>query len=168
MTIESHLDQMTDKALSSLIRHYLSELGNRFEESPASSTFHHNWKGGLRQHIEEVLDIGNDIICACSLDDVDIDHFTAAAILHDLGKVGTYYYDREQKRYMKYYGVRGDHSIAPLIWFLKNGYKLPETISLAVLGHMGGWSKTSIYPDTMLATVLASADMISSRLEAKR
>jgi len=60
---------------------------------------------------------------------------------------------------------RIDHSLVPIMDFHKiTGVSLPEDVQIAILSHMGGWSKTSVFPNDMLSTIIHCADMISSRL----
>jgi len=141
------------------------EYWDSMSKAPASRSFHHAYTGGLLNHIIEVCWIGERIIDACSLD-VNKDHYFAAALLHDIGKAKLYRKNDEGKWEHVPQEKRLDHSLKPILEFtIKTGVCLPEEVQVAILGHMGGWSQTSVFPDDMLSTVLHCADMISSRLD---
>jgi len=144
---------------------YIDELGPRFYTSPASRHFHHSYEGGLVKHTKEVCELGLKMIENLKLD-VDKDLYLMAALLHDAGKVGLYeknergdYVHTERKKRM-------DHSLKPIMDFAeKTRVYLPESVKISILSHMGGFSKTSVYPDDLMSTLLHCADMISSRLD---
>lgn len=63
----------------------------RYEECPASTSGHHAELGGLLRHTCEVAAIGRAIARTCS---ADADLVFAGALLHDLGKLEAYRWDR--------------------------------------------------------------------------
>jgi len=166
MNLNSEIEMIENDDIREAIRKYIGCLGEELLLSPASRSLHHNYEGGLVKHTKEVVEIGLKIIRTCNLN-VNIDEYVVSAIIHDLGKVGIYYYDKKESKWKrKAPDIQIDHSLVPILEFPeKTGFLLSRPIQVAVLGHMGGWSKTSVYPDTLLGAVLHSADLISSRIE---
>ncbi len=56
-----------------------------FRRTPAAKTLHHNYIGGLLQHIVELVALARDV--AKHFPSVDLDLLTVGAFLHDIGKV---------------------------------------------------------------------------------
>jgi 3'-5' exoribonuclease len=91
-------DEMTAElkaAASSLSNPYLRQLLDAFlddpafmesfKRTPAAKTLHHNYIGGLLEHINELVALARDV--AKHFPTVDVDLLTAGAFLHDIGKV---------------------------------------------------------------------------------
>lgn len=148
---------------------YLEINSVRLNTSPASITHHHNWKGGLLQHTCEVHDLA--VAQAINVRNrdrpIDMDSIRASTILHDLGKMFLY---EESKEYAGkfYYKLKNppDHAVMVIASFQEvTRYALPKNIHLNILSHEGGWSRTGVFPDTLEASIVASADLVSSRLD---
>jgi len=60
---------------------------------PAAVAVHHHYQGGLVIHTAEVLKIAKAMAEAINPEIVDVDVVCAAATLHDIGKMETYYLD---------------------------------------------------------------------------
>lgn len=56
-----------------------------FKRTPAAKTLHHNYIGGLLEHVLELMSLAKDV--ARHFPSVDRDLVTAGAFLHDIGKV---------------------------------------------------------------------------------
>jgi 3'-5' exoribonuclease len=56
-----------------------------FKRTPAAKTLHHNYIGGLLEHIVELVALARDV--AKHFPSVDVDLLTVGAFLHDIGKV---------------------------------------------------------------------------------
>ncbi len=56
-----------------------------FKRAPAAKTLHHNYIGGLLEHIVELVALARDV--AKHFPSVDLDLLTVGAFLHDVGKV---------------------------------------------------------------------------------
>jgi 3'-5' exoribonuclease len=67
------------------------EFRTRFESCPASIAGHHAAIGGLLKHVCEVATIGRAIARTCH---ADRDLVLAGALLHDIGKLESYRWDR--------------------------------------------------------------------------
>ena len=56
-----------------------------FKRTPAAKTLHHNYIGGLLEHVVELVALARDV--ARHFPSVDLDLLTVGAFLHDIGKV---------------------------------------------------------------------------------
>jgi 3'-5' exoribonuclease len=56
-----------------------------FKRVPAAKTLHHNYIGGLLEHVVELVKLSRDV--AKHFPSVDLDLLTVGAFLHDIGKV---------------------------------------------------------------------------------
>jgi hypothetical protein len=161
------LDRIEDKELRYGCLSYLERHQDKFTKWPASIGHHGREHCGLMKHTWEVmkmsLAIANSVIYP-----VNKDHLIASAFLHDFGKIEDYepnpQFPLTEFRYVTPRGA--DHSIFPIIDYpLVTGKALPREVCNAILSHMGGWSKTSVFPETHLEGILCAADLISTRTE---
>ena len=56
-----------------------------FKRTPAAKTLHHNYIGGLLEHVVELVALSRDV--AKHFPSIDMDLLTVGAFLHDIGKV---------------------------------------------------------------------------------
>jgi len=56
-----------------------------FRRTPAAKTLHHNYIGGLLEHVVELVALSRDV--ARHFPSIDLDLLTVGAFLHDIGKV---------------------------------------------------------------------------------
>jgi len=68
-----------------------ADFRHRYGACPASTTGHHAELGGLLRHTCEVASIGRSIAAACG---ADRELVIAGALLHDIGKLEAYVWDR--------------------------------------------------------------------------
>ena len=169
MDLTERMVLIENPELRKAIMKYVELNYKRISTSPASINYHHNWKGGLLQHTIEVHDIAITIAQNVRNRDrpVDMDSIRASTILHDLGKMFLYEESREGEGKF-YYKLRSppDHAVMVIADFQDvTKYALPKNIHLNILSHEGGWSRTGVSPDTLEASIVASADLVSSRLD---
>lgn len=175
--IEPYLELIKNPDLKEATQKYLDYHWARFSKVPASIKFHHVNTGGLLDHVLEVLNIGIDLIKSLNLENrVNLDHYIISALIHDIAKVDRYQWNKLEQKWEYSKQAKGndphvvtvgraDHSIYPIIDFpIVTRTPLPKEVALAVLGHMGGFSVTSVKPDTLLEVILSASDYISSRL----
>lgn len=97
-TSPRNIDQMVTELLgvaTTIKNSFLKQLMNAFlndkifmetfRRAPAAKTLHHNYIGGLVEHVVELIALVNDI--ARHFPSVDRDLLTTGAFLHDIGKV---------------------------------------------------------------------------------
>ena len=163
MKIEDTLDLIQDPHLKGCSFLYLDKLKMMgFDHAPASRNIHHAYDGGLRDHVEEMLDIG--IHLAKMIPNINLDYLIVAIVFHDAGKTQLYVKVDDHYEHNTYIENK-DHSLFPVDDWAYLGYSMPEEVRLAILSHMGGWSVTGVYPDRLLDTIVCAADLISSRLK---
>ena len=169
LRIQTLINSISDPELREHVKSYFEIYWEDFEIYPASLRFHHCYDGGLLDHTVEVVEISlkiADFLTKLGLK-IDRDALIVAGLLHDFGKLEEYVFDERQKKWIhRFQRDRMDHSLFPILDFMeKTKYPLPKKICLIILGHMGGWSRTSVYPDFLESAILHAADLISSRME---
>ncbi|MCR4426895.1 MAG: HD domain-containing protein, partial [Firmicutes bacterium] len=108
--LEETVASVTKKPVRCLLQSFFgdSEFVAKFCEWPAAVKHHHAYFGGLLEHTVSVLRI-----CRCAAeqyDYIDWDLLAAGALLHDIGKLGSYAYDRTRAAAtMAPAGVMEDH-----------------------------------------------------------
>ena len=88
--IREHAQGVKDPHLNTLLENFLSDadFATRLKNAPATILHHHNYIGGLMEHILGVLDL---LEALCNQHPkLDRDLLVSAAILHDAGKVSSY------------------------------------------------------------------------------
>jgi 3'-5' exoribonuclease len=78
---------MTNPYLKQLLNSFLNDksLMDIFKRTPAAKTLHHNYLGGLMEHVVELIALAGDV-CR-HFPSVDKDLLIAGCFLHDIGKV---------------------------------------------------------------------------------
>ena len=78
---------ITNAYLKQLVTAFLNDAPfmELFKRMPAARTLHHNYVGGLLEHVAELISLARDV--AKHFPSVDGDLLTAGAFLHDIGKV---------------------------------------------------------------------------------
>jgi 3'-5' exoribonuclease len=150
------------------------ELMARFKRAPAAKANHHNWLGGLLEHVLSMARVGAklaDHYSAYYPGLIDKDLVLAGCILHDMGKCRELSYDRGID-----YTTHGQ-----LIGHIPHGIELvndvaartqpapPESLLMhlkhLVLSHHGRLDYGSpVVPRTPEAMLLHEIDMIDSRM----
>ncbi len=86
------------------------EFAGTFRTWPAAVRHHHSYCGGLLEHTVGVLQLC--ILAASQYHNVDRDFLIAGALLHDVGKLSSYVYDRTKGiTSMSLQGVAADHLV---------------------------------------------------------
>lgn len=78
---------LTNPHLRQLMTDFLDDAAFMavFRRAPAAKTLHHNYIGGLLEHIVELVALSRDV--AKHFPSIDLDLLTVGAFLHDIGKV---------------------------------------------------------------------------------
>ena len=86
-------EAMTNPYLKALAQTVMDSMGDGLRAAPASKAMHHSYRGGLLEHIVEMLTLSN---CLFSLyPRLDHDLLSAGIILHDVGLVEGARYERD-------------------------------------------------------------------------
>jgi 3'-5' exoribonuclease len=85
--LRSLVSSIRNKYLRQLLDAFLNDKAfmEVFKRTPAAKTLHHNYLGGLLEHVMELVVLTRDV--ARHFPSVDRDLLTAGAFLHDIGKV---------------------------------------------------------------------------------
>jgi 3'-5' exoribonuclease len=78
---------VSNKYLRQLLKAFLNDTAfmELFKRIPAAKTLHHNYIGGLLEHVVELIMLVRDV--GKYFPSIDMDLLTAGAFLHDIGKV---------------------------------------------------------------------------------
>ena len=174
--LKERIRKIENRTLRDSILTYVVYRSVLIEKVPASINYHHNWTGGLLFHTCEVHDLCINMVGMLKgtaklnefkyLDPkkISIDNLRASAILHDLGKIFLYT-QAGDGRWLYRLKNPPDHATLIIADFpdITKTY-LCKDIIFTILSHEGGWSRTGVSPDTIGSSILASADLLSSRL----
>jgi 3'-5' exoribonuclease len=144
-----------------------SQFLDTFKIHPAAIEIHHNWKGGLLQHVLEIIEY-------CKLSKVlfprlDMDLMVAGALLHDVGKLEeiavTTRIKGTRDGQLKGHIPMGFHFLSRIMEELKTDTLVRDKLLHMLLSHHGkneyGSPKEPMFPE---AFVLHLADAASSQL----
>jgi len=94
--LDQVISHIRDKHLLRLIRNIFGkeELKNAFINAPAAKTIHHNYVGGLLEHTLQLARSVISLFPIYSYMGMSQDLLLAGTILHDIGKIYEYSYDR--------------------------------------------------------------------------
>lgn len=142
----------------------------KFITAPAAKKYHHNYKGGLLVHTNEVVEICKTI--SNIYEDINRDLLISGAILHDIGKIDTYDYKTELIK-INEKGIFLDHIFigACILKEKMNTLKVSEKTKIdlihLILSHHGdvdlGWG-SSVNPRIPEAIALHHADDMSAKI----
>ena len=88
------VESVTKPQLKALLQGIVADesLASGLRAAPASKTMHHAYRGGLLEHITEMLALGSCLVGLYPL--IDSDLLTAGIIVHDLGLIEGAHYER--------------------------------------------------------------------------
>ena len=146
------------------------EFKNKFLTAPAAKVHHHNYRGGLLIHTNEVIKICKTL--AATYDKIDYDLLITGAILHDVGKIKTYDYETEDIT-RTYDGIMLEHIFigSNMIQEKLNNISMNENDKIKlihmILSHHGktelGWG-SCVDPMIPEAVALHQADDMSAKV----
>ncbi len=164
--IMEYVDMISDEKLAAMVREMIESKKDRFMKYPAAIEIHHNWIGGLMDHILEMLRICE---VAWNMYGLDKDLLIAGCVLHDIGKLEELYMTTRIK------GSRIGQLVGHIIlgamelgkWMDEFGIEgmMREKLLHLIASHHGSLDKGSprepMFPE---AIVLHEADELSSRV----
>ena len=179
------IDLITDKTDWDDTGHYkftiacLKEFGiDKIKECPAGTHVHHSYRGGMLVHSAEVLSYCKAMLATrhSNYDFLTKDVIMSAAILHDLGKLTTYFFDdlgvaqqmlTEQTVGHFIYGGNVLLAVAAKTKGLDSQF-VDEVLHCVMAHHAKREWGSVVEPQTIEADMLAKADYLSSRDGAMR
>lgn len=92
--IYDSVQKISDNELKTYVSGLLKEHKSALKVTPAAKMMHHNYMGGLLQHIKECLEISKTLL-ETLYTKINPDYATAACVMHDFGKIFEYKIDSE-------------------------------------------------------------------------
>ncbi|MBQ6219619.1 MAG: HD domain-containing protein [Methanosphaera sp.] len=167
-TINEIKDHEIKSVLTSLFND--KEFLEKFITAPAAKRYHHNYKGGLLVHTNEVIEICKTI--SSIYEEINRDLLIAGAILHDIGKIESYDYKTDEID-MNYEGMMLEHLfiggclLKEKMNYLNISKETKTQLLHLILSHHGkvelGWG-SSVDPKTPEAIALHQADDMSAKI----
>jgi 3'-5' exoribonuclease len=158
------LNSFSDKELSSAIFSLIKENEELFKISPAAINIHHNYIGGLIQHIWECIQIAKANFPVV-FKEINHDIVLTGCITHDLGKMFEYVVEIETGIITKnkdFQKIWINHIQWGFSWANSNNF--PELAHIIASHHgIKEWNALA-EPMTPEANLVHQVDMISSRL----
>ena len=167
--LKVHIDSIQDRHLKRLFENMLSdkEFIQKFKESPAAEKLHHDFVGGLLEHIVELLESSDGAVEMYP--EANIDLVKAGLILHDIGKieelerVGTSFTRTIKGRLIGHLIL----SIEIVKKYLPKDFPEELWVNLwhILLSHHGMLEYGSpVLPKTIEASIVHSLDIMSSKV----
>ncbi len=162
--ILEEVESFQEENLKATILQFLFENADKIKTAPAATKLHHNYLGGLLQHISECIDIAKANISVIPTT-INQDLVIAGCIMHDIGKIFEYSLNEETFAISKnkdFQKVWINHIQWGFCWANKNGL---SELAHIIASHHGirEWNAL-VEPMTNEAVLVHQVDMISSRL----
>lgn len=162
--------EVTNPFLKKLLNKIFSreELLDKFCLAPAAKNFHHAYLGGLLEHSVSVAKLA--VLLCQHYQELDKSLLIAGALLHDIGKVYEFSYERKidysTEGRLKGHIVMGEQLVAKYIEKIKN---FPEELKLQlshlILSHQGEPEYgAAVKPKTKEAVVLNFIDNVDAKI----
>lgn len=172
--LRTWIASMTDPHLKALLEGILAdeETARAYRTAPAAKSVHHNWIGGLLEHVLSLCQLAK--FTAAHYEGIDFDLLLAGVILHDLGKITELGYTRS----FQY------TSVGQLLGHISIGQRMVEEqirsipdfppkkrdlLLHMILSHHGeleyGSPKVPLFPEALL---LHHLDNLDSKMECMR
>jgi hypothetical protein len=174
--IDEMLQEIENTELKEKLLKVYSDQKQAMMEMPASTKYHHSYKRGYHDHVQQVMFfairiynfMGKSVVLDFSKDDIILMSF-----VHDMDKLEKYeetgeYKSGESKGKPKF-AYELDWAIDPYakvcLMLARYGILLTDEQLHALTFHAGGWSEFVKYGSDMnqLATMLHCADMLSAK-----
>lgn len=148
---------------------------NRLKTMPASTKYHQSWKGGLYDHILQVMTIALEFYEKRKRDfmmKIDIDDIILVTFLHDFDKLDKYVENPralepgENPFIWNYDKIDVNEKAQILNYLIPYGISLTDQQLNAISYSHGGWSREKGRMG-ILATILHCADLWSTNILAK-
>ena len=166
------LESISDRDLAGLVETMFSNEAFRqaYVTAPAAKRIHHSYLGGLLEHSLEVAAIV-DTVCSIYGDSINRDLAVVGALLHDVGKLREYRYQRSidytDRGRLHGHTVIGYEMIRSAI-NLTPGFpeELAQELTHIILSHHGqmDWG-APVVPMTVEAGLVHYSDLLSGRVK---
>jgi 3'-5' exoribonuclease len=102
--IRNSVDSIRDPRLRHLSAMFLDEFGDRLRRAAGARNYHHAWRGGLVEHVAQMMRSAEGLISAYP--HLNRDLLLAGILFHDAGKLWENCYSKES--FIMPYDVRGE------------------------------------------------------------
>lgn len=177
--IKELLTEVKDEKLKKTLLFIFDDIKEELMSKPAGIKMHHNYAGGLYDHIKEVMNIALDLFdkqigdYQCTREDVIVSSF-----VHDFNKIDLYQEAPEWKKikYQQHFDskerIRVNETARTVSLCAEYGLLMNDTILNAITLHHASWSVDASSPYgyietkhfTPLSILLHTADLISSQI----
>lgn len=172
--LEGWIGGMRDPYLKALLESIFGDpkIALAYRTAPAAKNVHHNWIGGLLEHVLSLCTLAK--VTAAHYDGIDFDLLLAGVILHDVGKIHELSYSRsfsysDQGQLLGHIMIGArmvEEKIAAIPDFPP---KLRDLLLHMILSHHGqmdyGSPKIPVFPEALLLHLL---DNMDSKMESMR
>lgn len=158
---------MKDENLKSIVEDLVSEYEDGIKKTPAAKSVHHNFVGGLLEHVVEMLNL-SDTICEL-YPEANRDIVTTGIIFHDIGKVRELYVDGFRIDYSPEGRLIGHIPLGMKIFNELEKGRLKDTLKMQIehiiLSHHYTMEFGSpVTPRTIEAVMVSKIDDLSSKV----
>jgi len=165
--VEDRVDDIADAELKKLLEKLLQTYEEEMRKSPAARGIHHNYVGGLLEHVVEMLKMSDSVVELYP--EADPSLVTAGIIMHDIGKIKELRIDGFQITYSKVGKLIGHIPLGLEILNNLDAKMLSEEIRLQlahiILSHHFILEFGSpVTPKTIEAMIVSKLDDLSSKV----
>ena len=165
---------MTQPHLKSLLEAIFAdpEIALAYRTAPAAKTVHHNWIGGLIEHVLSLCHLAK--FSAGHYPHIDFDLLLTGVMLHDIGKIRELHYARSfgyttEGQLLGHIQIGAQMVLDKLRLFPDFPPKLRDLVLHMILSHHGeleyGSPKVPLFPEALL---LHHLDNLDSKMECMR
>lgn len=167
--LTKHIDSVENKEIKSYLQSLFEdkEFAAKYKTMPAAEYVHHSFRGGLLEHVTEMLDLM--VPLRKYYKEADYDMVTLGVILHDVGKLHELFVEGTVVQRSKSGYLLG-HIALGLEFVVKSAEKFltDEQLILLkhiVLSHHGSLEFGSpVVPSTLEAAIVSQLDSMSSQV----
>jgi 3'-5' exoribonuclease len=148
------------------------EIAQAYRTAPAAKTVHHNWIGGLIEHVLSLCSLAKT--SAAHYPHIDFDLLLTGVLLHDLGKIRELHYARSfgyttEGQLLGHIQIGAQMVLDKLRLIPEFPPRLRELVVHMILSHHGelafGSPKIPMFPEALLLHLL---DNMDSKMECMR
>lgn len=167
--LSKYIDGIKDKEIKSYLNSLFAdtEFAAKFKTMPAAEYVHHSFRGGLLEHVVEMLDLMQPL--RKYYPEADFDLATAGAILHDVGKLQELFVadtvvQRSKEGYLLGHIALGLEFVSKTAQKFLSEEKL-MLLKHIILSHHGSLEYGSpVVPSTIEAAIVSQMDSASSQV----
>ncbi|MCU1335777.1 MAG: metal dependent phosphohydrolase [Bryobacterales bacterium] len=165
---------MSDPHLKGLLQSMFAdeEIAQAFRTAPAAKTVHHNWIGGLIEHVLSLCNLAK--ASTANYPHIDFDLLLTGVLLHDIGKIRELHYARSfgyttEGQLLGHIQIGVQMVLDKLRLMPEFPPRLRELVIHMILSHHGelefGSPKIPLFPEALLLHLL---DNMDSKMECMR